>query len=105
MSLRKFIIIGILIAYAILISLSVYLRSEDEENDNNFDLFNPQIRFCCRNVTTCNEKTIRENFNSDKFTSHEKDLELSDYSGFKIILGSPKCTLIEQKFVNASIVS
>lgn len=83
-------------------SLSVYLRSDGQEFDV-FDPYYPQIRFCCHNESTCNEITIRENFIPDNFKSH--DLDLSEFSDFKIILGSPKCTLAEQKFENASIVS
>lgn len=105
MSSRKFLIIGVTIAYAILIGLSLHLRSDEEKNENIFDLFNPQIRFCCRNMTSCSEKSIRENFNSNNFANHQKSLELSDFSDFELMFGSPKCTLEEQKFEEASIVS
>lgn len=109
MSVRKFFVIGVIVSYALLIGLSLHYEREEQRDKPDFfssdSLFNPPVRFCCRNVTTCNEKFIRENFVDATFRNHNRSLDLSEYTSFQPVLSAPKCTLLEKDFEEASVVS
>lgn len=50
------------------------------------------VRFCCENVTTCNDKFIRENFKANISRWQVEGEDTKEIArDFKIIYGAPTC--------------
>lgn len=96
---KRKIIIGAIIAYLLLL-ISFFVLRNVEESSNSCGFTNVCIRFCCKNIESCNETFINKNFNESHWRTQDDDFKSKE---LKIYLGEPKCrlTLIDVGLMNS----
>lgn len=85
---KKDCVVAIVVIYGFLLML--FLAEKKTKNFNSpCSWYEPCVRFCCNNKTTCNDKFIRENFNSSLLPESVRNETIE----YKILLGRPTCSL------------
>lgn len=91
---KKDCVIGSIFIYVFLILLLIMLQDRHSVT-TPCSYYKPCVRFCCFDKEFCNEKFIRENFNSSVLSLDLTEEHLNDTLDYKVLYGSPRCKLKE----------
>ena len=97
---KKYFVIGSIIIYGFSLALFLILKEKLKAQDNNSGPCiwqGPCIRFCCDDKISCNEKFVKESFNTSVIPDYDEEYEAE----VKFLLGSPSTCLFKNK-VNAN---